>query len=75
VRFDEPERVEFVAAQEMARAKGGLMPDISRLRAGNFYIAIEGEAFRRVVAPWCLSYHPPSPLSPEKVMELARRNP
>jgi len=32
-----------------------------RLRAGNFYVAIEGEAFRRIVAPWCLSYHPPSP--------------
>ena len=59
----------------MARAKGGLMPDIGRLRAGNFYIAIEGEAFRRIVAPWCLSHHPPSPLSPEEVMELARRNP
>jgi hypothetical protein len=53
---------QITAAQEMARAKGGLMPDISRLRAGNFYVAIEGEAFRRVVAPWCLSYHPPSPL-------------
>jgi hypothetical protein len=61
------------AAQEMARAKGGLMPDISRLRASNFYVAIEGEAFRRIVAPWCLSYHPPSPLSPEEVLALAKR--
>ncbi len=63
------------SAQEMARAKGGLMPDISRLRAGNFYVAIEGEAFRRIVAPWCLSYHPPNPLSPEEVIALAKRNP
>lgn len=62
------------AAQEMARAKGGLMPDISRLRAGNFYVAIEGEAFQRIVAPWCLSYHPPNPLSPEEVLDLAKRN-
>jgi hypothetical protein len=66
---------QITAAQEMARAKGGLMPDISRLRAGNFYVATEGEAFRRIVAPWCLSYHPPSPLSPEEVVELAKRTP
>jgi hypothetical protein len=64
--------VQITAAQEMARAKGGLMPDISRLRAGNFYVAIEGEAFRRIVAPWCLSYHPSNPLSPEEVVELAK---
>lgn len=65
--------VQITAAQEMARAKGGLMPDISRLRSGNFYVAIEGEAFRRIVAPWCLSYHPPNPLSPEEVVALAKR--
>jgi hypothetical protein len=65
--------VQITAAQEMARAKGGLMPDISRLRAGNFYVAIEGEAFRRIVAPWCLSYHPANPLSPEEVVDLAKR--
>jgi hypothetical protein len=67
--------VQITAAQEMARAKGGLMPDISRLRAGNFYVAIEGEAFRRIVAPWCLSYHPPNPLSPEEVVDLAKGTP
>ena len=60
------------AAKEMARAKGGLVPDISRLRAGNFYVATEGQAFHRIVAPWCLSHHPPSPLSPEEVLGLAR---
>jgi hypothetical protein len=49
-----------------------LMPDIRRLRAGNFHVAIEGEAFRRIVAPWCLSYHPPNPLSPEEVAALAK---
>jgi hypothetical protein len=59
-------------AKEMARAKGGLVPDISRLRAGNFYVATEGQAFHRIVAPWCLTYHPPSPLSPEEVLGLAR---
>ena len=60
------------AAKEMARAKGGLVPDISRLRAGNFYVATEGQAFHRIVAPWCLSYHPASPPSAEDVLRLAR---
>ena len=54
----------------MARVKGGLVPDISRLRAGNFYVAIEGEAFHRIAAPWCLSYHPPSPPSAEQVLRI-----
>lgn len=59
------------AAREMARAKGGLVDDISRLRAGNFYVATEGEAFHRIVAPWCLSYHPSSPPSADDVLKLA----
>lgn len=64
--------VQIAAAAEMARAKGGLVPDISRLRAGNFYLAAEGEAFHRIVAPWCLSYHPSSPPSAEEVLALAK---
>lgn len=60
------------AAREMARAKGGLVDDISRLRAGNFYVATEGESFHRVVAPWCLSHHPASPPSAEEVLQLAQ---
>jgi hypothetical protein len=44
------------------------------LRAGNFYVAIEGEAFRRIVAPSCLSYHPASPPSAEDVLALAQRS-
>ncbi len=58
-------------AREMARAKGGLVDDISRLRVGNFYVATEGEAFHRVVEPWCLSFHPSSPPSAEDVLALA----
>ncbi|MBI3224326.1 MAG: DUF87 domain-containing protein [Mycolicibacterium cosmeticum] len=60
-------------AEEMARAKGGLVPDISRLRAGHFYVATEGEAFHRIAAPWCLSYHPASPPSAEQVLGLAQQ--
>lgn len=67
--LNSPAQIE--AAREMARAKGGLVNDISRLRAGNFYVAGEGEAFHRVVEPWCLSYHPASPPPAEEVLALA----
>lgn len=59
-------------AKELARVKGGLVPDISRLRAGNFYLATEGEAFHRLRSPWCLSYHPQSPPTTEEVLKLAQ---
>jgi hypothetical protein len=56
----------------MARAKGGLISDISRLRAGNFYLATEGKSFHRVSVPWCLTHHPASPPSAEEVLALAQ---
>jgi hypothetical protein len=65
--------VQIAVAKEMARVKGGLVPDISRLRAGNFYAALEGTAFHKITTPWSLSYHPNSPLTTEQVLELARR--
>jgi hypothetical protein len=64
--------VQISVAKEMARAKGGRVPDISRLRAGNFYAALEGSAFHKITAPWSLSYHPQSPLTTEEVLDLAR---
>ncbi|HYO01297.1 MAG TPA: DUF87 domain-containing protein [Mycobacterium sp.] len=64
---------QITVAKEMARVKGGYVPDISRLRAGNFYAALEGSAFQKITAPWCLSQHPHSPLTTEEVLELARR--
>jgi uncharacterized protein DUF87 len=65
--------VQIAVAKEMARVKGGYVPDISRLRAGNFYAALEGSAFAKITTPWCLSQHPNSPLTTEEVLELARR--
>jgi Helicase HerA, central domain len=59
-------------AKELARVKGGLVPDISRLRAGNFYLATEGQAFHRIRSPWCLSFHPQSPPTTEEVLQLAK---
>jgi hypothetical protein len=60
-------------ARQMAKAKGGDVPDISRLRAGEFYIAVEGDAPRKIRAPGCLSYHPRSPLTAEEVIVRSRR--
>jgi hypothetical protein len=57
----------------MAAAKGGDVPDISRLRSGQFYAAVEGSAFEKVRTPLCLSYHPRSPLTTEEVIARARR--
>jgi hypothetical protein len=60
------------AAQEMARAKGGSVPDIGRMGTGQFYAAVEGTAFVKVQTPLCLSYHPKSPLTTEEVVARAR---
>jgi DNA helicase HerA-like ATPase len=64
---------QIAAAQEMARAKGSNVSDIARLRTGQFYAAIEGAEFVKLQAPWCLSYHPKSPLTSEDVLDRARR--
>jgi hypothetical protein len=63
---------QITVAKEIAHSKGGKVPDISKLRAGNFYAALEGNAFHRIRAPWCLSHHPLSPPTAEEVLELAR---
>jgi hypothetical protein len=65
--------IQIAAAREMAAAKGGDVPDISRLRSGQFYAAVEGAAFEKVRTPLCLSYHPKSPLTTEEVIERAQR--
>ncbi|MGV0746349.1 helicase HerA domain-containing protein [Mycolicibacterium sp. XJ870] len=64
---------QIAVAREMARVKGGLVPDISRLRSGQFYLALEGNAFHKIQTPWCLSHHPPSPPTTDEVLELAQR--
>lgn len=60
------------AAKEMAAVKGGTVPDIGRLPAGQFYAAVEGAEFRKTQTPLCLTYHPKSPPTEEEVLELAR---
>ena len=65
--------VQIAAARELARAKGGDVPDIARLATGQFYLATEGSAFRRIGAPMCLSHHPASPLTEDEVIARAAR--
>jgi hypothetical protein len=59
------------AARELAKAKGGDVPRISRLSAGEFYLATEGRGFQQVRTPMCLSYHPSSPLTEDEVLTRA----
>jgi DNA helicase HerA-like ATPase len=65
--------VQISAAREMAQAKGSDVPDISRLKAGQFYAAREGLAFEKLQTPLCLSHHPKSALTVEEVINRARK--
>jgi len=64
--------IQIDAAREMAKVKGGDVPDIGNLTPGEFYIALEGEAPHKARTPMCLSHHPSSPLTDEEVMARAR---
>jgi hypothetical protein len=59
------------AARDFARAKGGDVPGIGRLPAGEFYLATEGTGFQRIRTPFCLSYHPDGPLPEDEVLARA----
>jgi Helicase HerA, central domain len=63
---------QIAAAQEIARAKGGSVSEISRLTAGEFYLAEEGSSMKRLRTPYSLSYHPRSPLTTDEVIARAR---
>ncbi len=65
--------VQIAAARELARAKGADVPDVARLGTGQFYLATEGSAIRRIGAPMCLSHHPSSPLTEDEVIARAAR--
>ncbi|HZM77268.1 MAG TPA: DUF87 domain-containing protein [Candidatus Limnocylindrales bacterium] len=64
--------IQVEAAREMAKAKGGDVPDISRLSSGEFYLAVEGASPRKLRTPMSLSFHPRSPLTTEEVIARAR---
>jgi hypothetical protein len=66
-RLNSPAQIE--AANDMARAKGSPVADISRLERAQFYVAGESFGFRQVATPLCLTHHPASPLRLEEVIE------
>jgi hypothetical protein len=70
-RLNSPAQI--AAANEMARAKGSQVADISRLERAQFYVAGEAFGFRQVTTPLCLTNHPASPLRVEEVIDRARR--
>ncbi len=69
--LNSPTQIE--AARDMAKAKGGDVPDISRLAGGEFYFAGEGAAPVKIRTPLCLSHHPRSPLTTEDVVQRAKQ--
>lgn len=69
--LNSPAQIE--AANVMAKAKGSAVVDISRLATGQFYAAGPDFPFQKLRTPLCLSHHPKSPLTPEEVIDRARR--
>ena len=63
---------QIAAAREMAAQKGGDARSIARLQPGEFYATSDAVPFQRVRSPMCLSHHPPSPMTQEEVLALAR---
>ncbi|GAA4711990.1 ATPase [Phytohabitans rumicis] len=66
--------VQIDHARDMAKMKGGDVPDLARLTSGEFYVAVEGEPPQKVSAPLCLTYHPRAPLTTDEVMARARQD-
>jgi hypothetical protein len=59
-------------ARDLAHAKGGDVPDIGRLTAGQFYLGAEGRKFQKIRTPMCLSHHA-SPLTEDEIIARACR--
>ncbi|MBN6033350.1 helicase HerA domain-containing protein [Amycolatopsis sp. 195334CR] len=69
-RLNSPAQI--AAANELARAKGSPVADISRLERAQFYVSGEAFGFRQVATPLCLTHHPSNPLRIEDVLGRAR---
>ncbi|MCW2934987.1 MAG: hypothetical protein JWM19_5949 [Actinomycetia bacterium] len=65
--------VQIDAARDIARAKGGDVPDISRLSPGQFYVATDGTRLVKTATRLCLTHHPDGPLTEEEVIARASR--
>lgn len=63
--------VQYQAAREIAQQAGAQqVPDFGRLTVGQFFLISEGLTPQRIQTPVCLTWHPPSPLSPHEVQAL-----
>jgi hypothetical protein len=69
-RLNSPAQI--AAANDLARAKGSPVADISRLERGQFYVSGEAFGFRQITTPLCLTHHPATPLRLEQVIDRAR---
>ncbi len=69
-RITVPAQIE--AARDAAAAKGGNVDDIGQLTVGQYYAASEGVDQQKIRTPMCLSYHPPTALTQEDIVDLAR---
>ncbi len=63
------------AAESLAQSRGGAVPEIARLTAGQFFASTEGMAPTRITAPMSLSHHPDGPPAEDEILQLARRAP
>ncbi|MEU5152938.1 ATP-binding protein [Glycomyces sp. NPDC021274] len=63
---------QIAAVKEMVSAKQAKTLTSTSLNSGEFYLRAEGRQLRKVAAPMCLSYHPPSALTAEEVIALSR---
>ena len=72
-RANSPAAIDVV--RDQLRQRGGQGDDIAQLERGQFYVASESiNPPVKMVAPLCLSYHPPSPLDELEVLARAQRS-
>ena len=57
------------------QVRGGRGDDVVQLRPGEFYVSTDATPLPlKIATPWCLSWHPSTPLDPDEVLERARRD-
>ncbi|MDQ1294699.1 MAG: hypothetical protein QG608_2584 [Actinomycetota bacterium] len=63
--------VQIEAAKAIAASRRGRIDEIGHLKAGQFFTSGEGTPFRKITTPFCLSHHPPEPLTAEEILSKA----
>lgn len=69
-RAQSPSAIDVI--REQLRQRGNEGQDIAKLGKGQFYVTSESlTAPTKIIAPFCLSYHPPTPLDEAQVLQRA----